>query len=145
MTFQSGPDVPVPTDVSRPHWEGGKRGELMVQRCGICQRFVFLPALLCPYCLSEDLIWTRSSGRGIVHTFTCVFRPVRPDFEVPYVVAVVTLEEGWHMMTNLIGCRWDEIVIGMAVEVTFVDINDVIALPFFRPSRTARAEQSSLG
>jgi hypothetical protein len=70
-----------------------------------------------------------------VLSFTIVRRPVSPAFasEVPYVVALVTLDEGPQMMTNIIGCAPEEVAIGMPVEVTFEDRNETISIPKFRP------------
>ena len=132
MTVATRP-VPRPTDVSRPHWDGARRGELLVQRCTDCGRHVFLPALVCPYCAGVALEWTRSSGLGVVDTFTVVWRPASPAFDAPYVVAVVELDEGWHMLTNVVDCEPGEVWIGLPVEVAFRDVSDEITLPMFRP------------
>jgi uncharacterized OB-fold protein len=108
---------------------------LCVQRCTSCEAFVFIPQPTCPSCQGEELEWVESSGRGSVYSYTTVHRPPRPEFEVPYVVAIVQLEEGWHMLTNLVDCDPAEVVMGMAVEVVFRTASDDITLPFFRPQR----------
>ncbi|HEV8625711.1 MAG TPA: Zn-ribbon domain-containing OB-fold protein [Acidimicrobiia bacterium] len=133
MTTAATRPLPRPTDVSRPHWDGARRGELLVQRCTGCGRPVFLPALACPYCAAGTLEWSRSSGLGVVHTFTVVWRPASPAFEAPYVVAVVELDEGWHMLTNVVDCEPGEVWIGQPVEVAFRPVSDEITLPVFRP------------
>jgi uncharacterized OB-fold protein len=61
-----------------------------------------------------------------------VYRPVSPDFEVPYIIGVVDLDEGWTMMTNIIDCAPDEIRVGMRVQVKYLDIEGG-ALPVFTP------------
>jgi hypothetical protein len=133
------PGIPLPraTDLSRPHWEGCREGRLRVQRCARCGAHVFIPRPFCPECLSDALEWVDSSGRGRVYSFTVIHRPQRPEYEVPYAVAIVELEEGWHMLSNLVDCEAEEVEIGMAVEVTFRRMSDEVALPFFRPAPPA--------
>ena len=130
--------LPQPTPLSRPHWDGCREGVLRVQRCGDCDAYVFVPQWFCPRCQSEALAWVESSGRGTVYSLTTVYRPQRPEFEVPYTVAIVELEEGVHMLTNLVDCAIEDCRIGMPVQVTFQKMSDDITLPMFRPQETAR-------
>jgi len=127
--------VPVPTLETRPYWEGCKRRELRIQRCGACGHNQFFPRIYCSKCFSDRVAWVRASGRAKVSSFTIVRRPVSPAFkdEIPYVVALVTLAEGPTMMTNIIGCAPERVEMGMAVEVTFEDWTDGISIPKFRP------------
>ena len=74
----------------------------------------------------------KSSGKGVIYSCTTSHRPQRREFEVPYTVAIVELEEGWHMLSNVIDCPHEEIEIGMPVEVSFVKMTDEITLPMFR-------------
>jgi uncharacterized OB-fold protein len=137
MSEYTGP-VPVPTPESRPFWEAARRHELMLQRCRRCTRFFFYPRAACPHCLSGDVEWQRVSGRGTLHTFTVVHRGLRGfPLGEPYILAVVELEEGPRMMTNLVDVEPDpaRIRIGMAVEVVFADVTAEVALPRFRPAR----------
>ena len=78
-----------------------------------------------------------ASGRAKLLSFTIVRRPVSPAFadQVPYVVALVTLEEGPQMMTNIVGCAPEDVTIGMPLEVTFEDWSETISIPKFRPRR----------
>ena len=94
---------------------------------------VFIPQPLCTRCQSDALEWVESTGRGTVYSHTVVHRPPRPAFAVPYVVAIVELDEGWHMLTNLIDCRPEEVCVGMPVEVAFRPASEAITLPYFRP------------
>jgi uncharacterized protein len=128
--YELGPP-PIPSAVSAPHWEAASRGVLSVQRCSKCERYAFPPGLACPYCGSHDQRWVPCSGRGIVHTFTTVHRAPTPGVATPYVVAVVELEEGWHMMTNIVGCAPQDVSIDMPVRVIFQQISPDIALPKF--------------
>lgn len=125
--------APRPTPNSAPHWSGGKDAQLRVQQCERCERYVFNPAPVCPFCTSAGLTWRTSSGRGRVHTMTTIHRAPTPGIVTPYVVAVVELEEGWHMLTNLVGCAPEEAHIEMAVEVDFVPVAEDVWLPVFRP------------
>ena len=126
--------LPRPTELSRPHWDGCRAGELRYQRCSACDRAVFIPQPACPGCFGDTLAWAVSAGRGSVYSFTVVHRPQRPVFEVPYAVAIVELEEGFSMLTNLVDCAMEAIEIGMSVEVSFRKLSDEITLPYFRPA-----------
>jgi uncharacterized protein len=128
---------PVPTELSAPHWEGCRHGSLLVQQCESCATYVSPPEPFCPGCLADQLTWQRSSGKGEVHSYSVVWRPGHPAFEVPYTVVVVRLSEGWHMMSNLIACPPDEVNVGMPVEVAFEEAEADLWLPFFRPSASA--------
>lgn len=125
--------LPRPTELSRPHWDGCRQGVLRVQRCRACGAYVFIPRPACTRCQGQELEWVTSSGRGTVYSLTTVYRPQRPEFQVPYTVAIVELEEGWHMLTNLVDCPVDQMRVGLPVEVTFRPMSDEITLPFFRP------------
>ncbi len=90
---------------------------------------------MCPQCTALDYDWAPVSWRGTVYTFTIVHRPTLPAFGagVPYNVAVVQLDEGPHVVSNIVGCRNDEIAIGMAVHVEFEDLTETVSIPKFRP------------
>jgi uncharacterized OB-fold protein len=130
----SGIPLPRPTAISAPHWDGCREGVLRVQRCTTCRVLVFIPRAGCPHCLTETLEWIESSGRGTVYSYSVVHRPQRPEFEVPYVVAIVELEEGWQMLTNLVDCAPEIVRVGMPVAVAFRKMDDEITLPFFAPT-----------
>jgi len=127
---------PVPSLETRPYWEGCKAHELRIQRCAACGQHQFYPRLYCAQCFSDRVEWVKASGRGKVATFTIVRRPVSPAFadDVPYVVALVTLEEGPTMRTNIIGIDVEKIEIGMPVMVTFDDWSEEIAIAKFKPA-----------
>ncbi len=133
--------VPVPTLETRPYWEGCQRHELRIQRCAACGQHQFFPRIYCSKCFSDRVEWVTASGRAKVLSFTIVRRPVSAAFagEIPYVVALVTLDEGPTMMTNIVGCAPDQVEIGMPVEVTFEDWTEEISIPKFRPAQ-ARSE-----
>lgn len=128
--------LPKPDKDSAAYWEAARRHELVMQRCAHCYRFRFYPRSVCPYCLSDEFQWQRVSGRGVIHSFTVVHRPPHPAFRdrVPYVLALIKLEEGIQMMSNVVDCDPTMVRIGMPVEVTFDDITPEITLPKFRPA-----------
>jgi uncharacterized OB-fold protein len=130
--------IPTPTLETAPYWEGCRRHQLRIQRCSNCQRYQFFPRIYCSKCFSEQIEWVNASGRAKVLSFTIVRRPVSPAFanEIPYIVALVTLEEGPQMMTNIVECAPEEVTIGLPVEVVFEDRSDQISIPQFRPRRS---------
>lgn len=125
--------LPQPSIVSQPFWDGCARGELLFQRCGNCGRAVFNPVSRCRYCLSPQLAWERSEGKGAVYSWTVAWRPQHPSFTVPYAAVIVDLDEGYQMLSNVIGCDSDDVHVGMRVEVTFQPVGGDIHLPYFRP------------
>lgn len=127
--------IPRVDEETRGYWEACRRHELVLQRCGACNTLRYYPRAVCPECLSDEVRWERMSGRGTVYTFTVTYQNQAPGFrdELPYVLAYVTLDEGPQMLTNVVGCKPDEVEIGMAVEVTFEDVNEDIAIPRFKP------------
>ena len=127
--------LPRPTEDSAPFWEAAHKGELRMQRCGDCGHIRFPPALLCARCLSERAEWVLLSGRGTVFSWIVVPQSQHPAFntDVPYNVAIIELEEGPRLHTNIVDCANDRIYIGMPVEVTFERVNDDTALVKFRP------------
>jgi hypothetical protein len=128
--------LPQPTPETAPFWEGCKQHELRLQFCTDCQKFFFYPRIFCPTCLSVNVEWRTVSGRGTLHTYVISHRPA-PGFEneVPYTIAIVKLDEGPHMMTNIVGVEHtpENLPAGMAVQVDFEDVTETITLPKFRP------------
>jgi len=127
--------LPRVDEESRGWFEGLARHELWLQRCGSCGTIRFYPRAVCTVCLSSDVIWERASGRGTVYTFTVTHQNQAPGFRemLPYVYAIVELEEGVRVPTNVVGCPPDAVRIGMPVEVVFEDLTPEITLPKFRP------------
>ncbi len=124
--------LPRPTPLSQPFWDACREERLIVQRCNDCSAYVFIPQPCCGECMSTDLEWVESTGRGTLYSYTTVHRPQQPTFRVPYTVVIVELEEGWYMLSNLIGVAEDEIEIGTPLEVFFEARSDEITLPLFR-------------
>ena len=124
---------PVPSPLTQPYWDGCNRKELLVQRCGVCGHATHTPAYVCAHCTSSALTWERSAGVGTVYSWTTVWRPQVPAFTVPYVAIVVDMDEGWQVLSNLIGCPVDDVEIGLRVQVEFHPIDGGFQLPYFRP------------
>ncbi len=131
--------LPRPTAISAPFWRAAAQGKLLLQRCRRCSSFIYYPRPFCPTCLSDDLEWKEASGRGTVYTYTVVRRAATPAFadKVPYVLAIVELEEGPRMLTNIVGCPPEEVSVGMPVRATFEKYSDEVGLVFFRPDEEA--------
>ena len=127
--------LPAPDGVSAPYWEAASRGELLIQRCPACGHRQFYPRALCTVC-GTDPEWESASGRGVVHTFTVIRQNYARPFsdELPYVVAIVELDEGVRMMSNITDCAVDDVHVGMPVEVHFVEAAEGVGVPFFRPA-----------
>ena len=139
MTQQAAPAItpPVPQPESDFYWEKCQEHQLWLRYCRDCNTAYFYPRDLCPQCFSRNTDWIQSSGRGTVHTFCIVHRAPTPAFRdrTPYVPAVVELDEGARICTNLVEVVPEPTAIrcGMAVEVVFEDLTDAISLPKFRP------------
>lgn len=113
--------VPVPNAETRPFWEACARGELLYQRCASCGRAQFYPRAHCAACQAKGLEWRRSAGLGSVYSHTTVHRAPTPAFKpmVPYVIALVDLDEGFRMMMNVLDCAPSKVAIGTRVRVVF--------------------------
>jgi len=129
--------IPVPSFESKPYWEGLRRHQLLIPRCNACNRYWFPPSTHCPNCTSADFAWTPVSGRGKVFTYVVYHRVYHPGFadEVPYTVALVELEEGPRMISNIVGILPDELACEMPVHVVYEDVADNVTLPKFTPAR----------
>ena len=135
--------IPPVSPLTEPYWEATKRDELRVQKCGSCEHRPFPPRSHCERCGSEDLSWQTVSGAGTIYTYTIAARAPHPVFkdQCPLVIAVVELEEGPRMISNVVGCDPDEVRIGLPVRVAFEPIEDSdLKLPVFEPNPEPTAE-----
>jgi uncharacterized OB-fold protein len=137
MTAAAERFVPVPTPETALYWEKTAQGELWLPRCGSCGTVFFYPRPACPHCQSEDVTWFRASGRATVESFI-INHVAAPGYTAPYVIALVMLEEGVRLTSNLLGVDPEPgaVSIGMLVEVEF-EQRDGIALPQFRAAADA--------
>ncbi|MGH9095266.1 MAG: Zn-ribbon domain-containing OB-fold protein [Acidimicrobiales bacterium] len=131
--------APQPTPETQHFWDGTAQGELRIQRCNRCGRAYFYPRTGCPSCSSTDVDWITTTGRGRLHTYLISHRPA-PGFsdQVPYAIAVVELEEGPRMLSNIVGVANtpEALELDMALEVDFERRGD-LRVPVFRPVRNA--------
>ena len=127
--------VPEINESTRKYWEACKAHTLLLPKCRACGEVFFFPNDFCVNCLSKDIEWIEAGGKGTVHTFSVIYRPPSASFadNVPYVVAIIELEEGPRMMSNVVGISPEAVRVGMRVQVVFDDITDEISLPKFRP------------
>jgi len=151
----TGASTPTPTRLepkvgaeSGPFWEATRERRLLVQWCTACDRGIFYPRSFCPYCGGTDsgastLSWKEASGRATVYAVTVEHKPSAMGATFsngePYVVALVDLEEGVRMLTNIVGCPADEVVVGLPVTVTWEPLTDGRQLPLFTPGAPASA------
>jgi uncharacterized OB-fold protein len=130
--------LPELTARNRHFWTGGGRGELTFLRCNACAKWIHPPIPICPECHSKDLAPRAVSGRATVHTYSINHQPWMPGPAVPFVVAIVEIEEdpSVRLTTNIVGCRPEDVRIGMPVRVTFehhADPQGDVWLPLFEP------------
>lgn len=128
-------DLPVPDPETQQFWDATKQGTLLIMHCNRCDEPYFYPRPFCPRCWSEDVEWREASGRATLYTWSVVHNndlPPWPD-RVPYVAAVVDLEEGPRMMTIVTDCDPDDLEMGMDLVVDFEDYDEDITVPVFRP------------
>lgn len=128
-----GTPAPTPSQFSAPYWEGCARGELRYQRCADCQLVIADAARVCWRCHGRDLRWEVSQGRGRLYSWTIVWRPQTPEFEVPYAVALVDVDEGFTIVSSIVGCTPEDLAEGMELAVEFHPASDELLLPYFRP------------
>jgi len=128
--------VPHADAATEPYWAAARERRLVMPKCRDCGRHHFYPRTLCPHCGSAQIEWAGVAGTGTLYSYTVVNRAPSPAFEpeVPYVVAIVELDEGPHLMTNLVGCEPAAARIGMRVRVDYRELSDGVLLPVFRPA-----------
>ncbi len=121
---------------TRAFWEGCRQHEIRIQKCGGCGNWRWPPAFLCPHCLSPETNWIRASGRGTVYSYAVYRVAFDPAFkeDLPYVVALIALEEGPHLVSNIVGCDPAAVYCEMPVEVVWDDVTETVSLPKFRPA-----------
>ncbi len=129
--------LPNVNDDNKEFWAGCKVHQLRFQKCQSCGNVRWPASPFCPQCFARGMEWIISEGRGYVYSYAVYHVAYYPGFEkeIPYVVAIVELEEGPRLLTNIVGCRPDDVKCGMQVEVTWEDITEEFSLPKFKPRR----------
>ena len=127
--------LPDPDATERPFYAAAARGELTYQECPGCGHRQFPPRALCTQC-GANPVWASASGRGRVYTWTVILQYHAPPFreELPYVIAIVELDEGVKMFGTLTGCAPEAVRIGMAVETYAVEAEEGVGILFWRPA-----------
>lgn len=126
--------VPVPDGQTQVFWDGCREGKLVLQRCGSCGGYRYPPRPSCPQCTTPGGEWVATSGRGTLYSWIVVHHPVHADqkVKVPYNVVMVELEEGPHIVSELLDVEFGEIRPGLKVSVVFEELTPTISLPKFR-------------
>jgi uncharacterized OB-fold protein len=138
MADRSRLPVPKPTPETEHFWQGAKNGQLKLQRCTDCSGVYFPPRPFCPSCASRDVEIFDATGKATLYSYVINHRP-HPAFDGPYSIAVVELEEGPRMMTNIVNVDQtpEALVLDMPLEVVFEALTDDISLPYFQPAGAA--------
>jgi len=133
--------LPIPTPETQHFWDGALRGELLLQRCDDCAHAYFPPRPFCPRCSSRSVSVFQASGRASLYSYVINHRSA-PGFTAPYAIAVVELEEGPRLMTNIVDCPQtpEALALDMPLQVKFERVADHCALPLFAPATTAVQE-----
>lgn len=128
-------DLPTIESASRPYWDAAATGKLLIARCGDCRKVHHYPRPFCPFCWSEDVEAVEASGRGTLYTYSTVYVNDLHPFKtrLPYVAAVVELDEGPRLMTNIEGASPEDLAVGMAVQAEFRPLTDGVHATVFRP------------
>jgi hypothetical protein len=125
--------APHPGLHSRPYWEGCQRHRLLYQRCGECSSCGLGAFTVCARCQATAAVWEESAGAASLYSWTVVWRPPNPAFTVPYAPAVVRLDEGFWMLSAIVGCEPEVLQEDLRLAVEFHPISEEITLPYFRP------------
>jgi uncharacterized OB-fold protein/acyl dehydratase len=115
-------------------WDVVNQGDLPIQKCNACGALHHPPRPMCSACRSQDLGWVPASGRGTLHSFTVIRHPQFPGYDFPLIAALVDLEEGTRIVSNVVECAPEDVHIGMALEGFIHEEEDGFKLPLFRPA-----------
>jgi uncharacterized protein len=128
--------LPLINEETKPYWDYCRQHELRMQKCRGCGYIRFPISPLCPRCHSMESEWVKLSGKGKIYTFTVYRVAYHPAFkdDIPYILAVIHLDEGSRMESNIIGCKPEDVKIDMPVEVSFEDVTSEVSLPKFKPT-----------
>lgn len=125
--------LPVIDADTKPFWDAAREGKLKIKHCDECGKAHFYPRALCPHCHSDRLDWIEVKGAGEIYTFTIARRGAGKAFEAdaPYVVALIQLDEGPRMMSNVVTDDVEAVRIGQRVRVVFAEAGEGVVLPKF--------------
>ena len=121
--------APEPSVETQAFWDAADKGELLIKTCKSCGEHHYYPRALCPFCFSDDTVWTTAKGTGTIYSFSVMKRT-----KTPYTLAYVTLDEGITMMTNIVDTDFDAVHIGQKVKVVFKPSEGGPQVPMFTPA-----------
>lgn len=129
--------LPQPNADTRPFWDFCSRHELRFQKCAACGHLRWPASFICPMCYDKSSEWVQSEGKGTVYSYVVYRQAFHPAFaeDIPYVTAVIALEEGPHFLSGIVGCAPEAVHCGMPVELTWEDVGEGFSLPKFKPVR----------
>ncbi|HWD55648.1 MAG TPA: Zn-ribbon domain-containing OB-fold protein [Acidimicrobiales bacterium] len=130
--------APVVTEDNHWFWDAARDGKIAAQRCSGCGRFRHPPRPMCPWCRSLEFEITDLSGRGEVYSYSILHHPQNPAFDYPVIAALIDLEEGVRVLSNLVDVEPEDVTIGMLVEVDFRPTLRDGRVPVFRPKAAIR-------
>lgn len=126
-------DVPSPDPETQPYWDAAHAGHLLIQECGTCGAVFTYARPFCPRCWSPDVAWREATGGATLYTWSVVYRNDLPPWNerVPYVAAVVDLDEGPRLLTNVEDCAFEDLTVGLRLAVRFRPVSEDVSLPVF--------------
>jgi uncharacterized OB-fold protein len=125
--------APIVTEDSAAFWDAADESRLVAQRCALCGRLRHPPRPMCPECRSLDVEVVELAGRGVVYSYALLHHPQHPAFEYPVLAALIDLDEGIRIVSNVVGVEPDQVRIGLPVQVEFVSTDGDHRVPVFRP------------
>ena len=129
--------LPEPSIDSQPYWDGLKEHRVMLQQCADCGAVRHYPRPMCGECHSMNVDWVEASGRGVLYSWTVAHHPFHIGFrgETPYILALVQLDEGVRIQSQLLDANIEELKLGLAVEIVFGQATEDVVLPYFRVAK----------
>ena len=129
-------DIPSPDMETQPFWDGCREGKFLLRHCNACGRDHYYPRPFCPSCWGDDVSWKEASGRGKLYTYSIVHVNDLPPFNerVPYVAAIVELDEGPRMMTRIVDCDAEALDVGTRLRARFEPLDDDVTIIVFAPA-----------
>lgn len=126
--------LPLITEMSKIFYDGCRDGKLLYQKCDDCNETIFFPKHLCTACMGRNLSWEASAGKGKIYSFTVTYEYAPMEFmdSTPYALAIINMDEGFSIMSNIVECDFESLASDMEVEVFFDPVTPEISLPKFR-------------
>jgi uncharacterized OB-fold protein len=129
-------DLPLIEDDTREFWDATREGRLLLRHCRACGEVHYYPRNFCPSCWSDDVDWVEAAGGASLYTWSTVYQNDLPPFheQIPYVAAIVELDEGPRMMTKIVDCSSEQLAVGMRLRARFEPLDDDVTIVVFEPA-----------